>query len=182
MKKKRQDELEEIYLAYAKPLYFYLWKLSGSESLAEELMQETFYRATLSLDVYEGGQVKSWLYKVARNTYLDEWRKRKRWKWDPFSNQLVESMVSPYGLPEDQLDKQEVAEDIQDVATLLPENYRSILHLREYEMFSYEEIAETFDLSIDQVKVSIHRARQRFKQLAERHGKDFKRGGNDGNE
>ena len=83
MKKQRQDDLETVYLAYAKPLYFYLLKLTGSESVAEELVQETFYRATLSLDLYEGGQVKSWLYRVARNTYMDEWRKRKRWRWDP---------------------------------------------------------------------------------------------------
>lgn len=181
MKKSRQDELEIVYLAYAKPLYYYLLKLTGSDTFAEELVQETFYRATLSLDLYEDGQVKSWLFKVARNTYMDEWRKRKRWGWVPFYNQLSNSKnyVSPYGVPEDDLFEKGMIEEVQDVMVLLPESYRTILYLREYEQFTYEELAGTLDISLNQVKVNLHRARKRFKQLAERLGKDFERGGND---
>ncbi|MEK3976373.1 sigma-70 family RNA polymerase sigma factor [Psychrobacillus sp. FSL K6-1267] len=184
MKKQRKDDLETVYLAYAKPLYFYLLKLTGSDSIAEELVQETFYRATLSLDLYDGRQVKSWLYKVARNTYMDEWRKRKRWKWVPLYDYLSnsEEYVSPYGVPEEDLLNQEKSDEIQDISLLLPENYRTILYLREYEEFSYEEIAETLEITLDQVKVTIHRARQRFKQLADRLGKDFDRSGKDGME
>lgn len=181
MKKNRQDELEIVYLAFAKPLYYYLLKLTGSYTIAEELVQETFYRATLSLDLYEEGQVKSWLFKVARNTYMDEWRKRKRWGWVPFYNHLSNStdFISPYGVPEDELSEKEMVDEVQDVMALLPENYRTILYLREYEQFTYEELARTLDISLNQVKVNLHRARQRFKQLAERLGKDFERGGND---
>lgn len=181
MKKSRQDELEAVYLAFAKPLYFYLLKLTGSDMTAEELMQETFYRATLSLDLYEDGQVKSWLFKVARNTYMDEWRKRKRWNWIPFYNHFSNStdFVSPYGIPEDDLSMKEIADEVQDVMVLLSENYRTILYLREYEQFTYEELAKTLGISLNQVKVNLHRARQRFKQLAERLGKDFERGGDD---
>ncbi|WP_391117203.1 sigma-70 family RNA polymerase sigma factor [Psychrobacillus sp. L3] len=178
MKKTRHDELEAVYLAFAKPLYFYLLKLTGSDIMAEELVQETFYRATLSLDLYEGGQVKSWLFKVARNAYMDEWRKKKRWGWVPFYNHLSNStdFISPYGVPEDELFVKEVADEVKDILELLPENYRTILYLREYEQFTYEELAGTLDISLDQVKVNLYRARQRFKLLVERLGKDFERG------
>lgn len=172
LKKSRQDDLEMVYLNFAKPLYFYLLKLTGSAHMAEELVQETFYRATLSLDLYEGGAVKSWLFKVARNAYLDEWRKRKRWNWVPFYNSLLNTseLVSPYGIPVEELDQKITGEIVQDLMELLPENYRSILYLREYEQFTYEEISTALDLSPDQVKVNLYRARQRFKQLAERLG------------
>ncbi|ALC84426.1 RNA polymerase [Bacillus sp. FJAT-22090] len=184
MKKSRQDELEVIYLAFAKPLYFYLVKLTGSDTMAEELVQETFYRATLSLDLYEGGQVKSWLFKVARHAYMDEWRKRKRWGWVPFYDYLSNSkeLVTPYGVPEDDMKIKELTREVKDILILLPENYRSILYLREYQQFSYEELASTLDISLNQVKINMYRARQRFKLLASRLGKDFERGENDGME
>lgn len=150
--------------------------------MAEELVQETFYRATLSLDLYENGQVKSWLFKVARHAYMDEWRKRKRWKWIPFYDYLSNSrdFVSPYGVPEEILIKREVINAVEDIMKLLPENYRTIIHLRECEQFSYEELSETMDLSLNQVKVNLYRARQRFKQISVRLGKNFESGVNDG--
>lgn len=184
MKKNKFDDLETIYLTFADPLYFYLLKLSGSAIVAEELVQETFYRATLSLDLYDDGQVKSWLFKVARNAYMDEWRKRKRWKWVPFYDYLTNTrdFESPYGVPEKDLTEQELTDDVTNVMILLPESYRSILYLREYEQFSYEELGETLDLSLNQVKVNLYRARQRFKKISERIGKDFERGGKNGME
>lgn len=170
MKKDRRDDLEMVYLTFAKPLYFYLLKLTGSAHIAEDLVQETFYRATLSLDLYEGGQVKSWLFKVARNAYIDEWRKKKRWNWVPFYDYLANSadLVSPYGVPAEVFAAKEMGKEVHDIMEMLPENYRSILYLREYEQFSYEELSTTLDLSADQVKVTLYRARQRFKHLAER--------------
>ncbi|MEK3890275.1 sigma-70 family RNA polymerase sigma factor [Bacillus sp. FSL K6-3431] len=184
MNKKRNDDLETIYVAFAEPLYFYLLKLTGSHIMAEELVQETFYRATLSLELYENSQVKSWLFKVARHTYMDEWRKRQRWKWVPFYDYLSNStdFESPYGVPEEALAEKEMKIEIVDIMKLLPENYRTLIYLREYEQFSYEEISETMDISLNQVKVSLHRARQRFKRLAERLGKNFERGVDDGME
>ncbi|MBP3040552.1 hypothetical protein J9303_13760 [Bacillaceae bacterium Marseille-Q3522] len=73
-----QQELDELYRHYAKPLYFYLLKFSGSPQMAEDLKQETFVRATISFSVHHQEKVKAWLFKVARNAYLDEWRKRMR--------------------------------------------------------------------------------------------------------
>lgn len=175
LRKNKYEDLEQIYIAFAEPLYYYLLKLSGSPHIAEELVQETFFRATLSLDLYEDGQVRAWLYMVARNAYLDEWRKRRRWGWVPFSNLLTDSkfFISPYGIPEDTLDAAELSGNVKDIMSLLPESYRSILYLREFEEFSYSEIAHTLALSESQVKVNLHRARARFKQLSEQLGKKF---------
>lgn len=85
-----------------------------------------------------------------------------------------EDLVSPYGVPADALALKEIGEEVRDIMEMFPENYRSILYLREYEQFSYEELAKTLDLSPDQVKVNLYRARQRFKQLAERFWKTLK--------
>jgi RNA polymerase sigma factor (SigM family) len=163
-KGERNEKLDDLYRMYAESLYYYLLRLSGSPTVAEELVQETFFRATLSLHFYKYEEVRPWLYKVARNAYLDEWRKRKRWKWIPFFEK--DEMKSPYGLPEEEMLNLETQEEVKELLDLLPENYRSILYLREFEEFSYQEIQETLDLTESQVKVTLHRARKRLQQLS----------------
>lgn len=178
----KNKELEELYATYAKPLYYYLLQMSGSAHVAEELVQETFFRATLSLDLYAGGSAKSWLFTVARHAYLDEWRKRKRWNWVPFQEFFHEKSIaySPDGIPLDEVLYMELVEDVQDILGMLPENYRTVLYLREYEQCNYNELAQIMGLSINQVKVTLHRARKRFKQIATRQGKSFERRYNNG--
>lgn len=167
---RNQLKLENLYKQYAKTLYFYLLRLSGSKHLAEDLTQETFVRATVHLNEYEGEEARAWLFKVARNAYLDEWRKQKRRKTisllSIFSSK--EDMISPYGIPEDSLLMQETHQQLEDLLGFLPEQYRSIIYLREYEEFSYKEIMEALQLTEEQVKVKLHRARKRLAILAER--------------
>jgi RNA polymerase sigma-70 factor (ECF subfamily) len=162
---KRNNKLEDIYRKYAEGLYYYLLRLSGSPTLAEDLVQETFYRATISLSLSKHQEVKPWLFKIARNTYIDEWRKRQRWKWVPFFER--EEMISPYGIPEADAVKKENKQELENVLELLPENYRTILYFREFEDFTYLEIQEAMDLTESQVKVTLFRARKKLKELTE---------------
>lgn len=166
MGKERNEKLDDIYRRYAEPLFYYLLRMSGSSTLAEELVQETFFRATVSLSFYKYEDVKPWLFKVARNTYLDEWRKRQRWKWVPFYDKG--DMKSPYGIPEEEVVTRENIGELADLLELLPENYRTIIYFREIAEFSYEEIQEAMELTESQVKVTLHRARKRLQILAGR--------------
>lgn len=171
MSEQLHDSLEDLFRHYAKPLYFYLLKMTGSETTAEDLVQETFYRATVSLTVTKMADMRAWLFKVARNAYIDEWRKRSRWKWLPFREEVFrESYISPYGQPLETLLASEMAGDITDLMSYLPENYRTILYLREFEQFSYVELGQALGLTESQVKVTLHRARKRLQQLAEKQG------------
>lgn len=169
--KTTSGSLEELYRHYAQPLYFYLLKLSGSPPLAEDLTQETFVRATINLHTYEGEEARAWLFKVARNVYLDEWRKRNKrqnsWLGAIWRQQEI---ISPEGQPEESILQAEQTEEMSELLTYLPEQYRTILYLREYEQFTYEEISEAMQLSGDQVKVTLYRARKRYQQVAKKKG------------
>jgi len=113
----QRQQLENLYKQYAKPLYFYLLKLCGSTQLAEDLTQEAFVRATVYLHTYEEEEARAWLFKVARNAYLDEWRKQQRWQTIPilsiFSSK--KEMISPYGLPEESLLTQERNQQLEEL-------------------------------------------------------------------
>ncbi len=133
------------------------------------MTQETFVQATVHLHQYEGEEARAWIFKVARNAYIDEWRKQKRkqslLKLSIFSKK--EDILSPYGIPEDALLNQELSRELGDLLKFLPEQYRSILYLREVEQFSYKEIMEALQMSEEQVKVTLHRARKRLAALAQ---------------
>lgn len=166
------NQLEELFKLYSKPLYYYLRKLSSSASLAEDLTQETFVRATISLNTYDGEEARAWLFKVARNIYIDEWRKRKRRQTIPLFSLFKppEEMLSPYGLPEETVLRKEKFSDLKELFDFLPEHFRTILYLREVEKFSYSEIKEAMDLTDDQVKVTLHRARKKLESIAKMRG------------
>ncbi|WP_181350309.1 sigma-70 family RNA polymerase sigma factor [Thalassobacillus sp. CUG 92003] len=166
MNEQQKQRLEDVYAHHAKSLYFYLLKMTGSPQIAEDLVQETFVRATVSLSFYKQEQVKAWLFKVARHAYLDLWRKRQKWKWVPFYDVLNQHPITnPNGEPEAALLKQEARIEIDQLMDALPETYRTALYLRETLELSYKEIGETMDQNENQVKVTLHRARQRMKQL-----------------
>lgn len=170
MDNKRKEKLDDIYRRHAKALYYYLYRLSGSSTTAEDLVQETFYKATISMSFYKDYQVRSWLFKVTRHTYLDEWRKRKRWEWVPFIETIHKrsDMLSPYEQPEDFVTNKESESDLIQLLKQLNEMYRTILYLRENEGLSYQEIAEVLDMNENQVKVTLHRARNRLQELAKK--------------
>ncbi|WP_059171949.1 sigma-70 family RNA polymerase sigma factor [Bacillus sp. FJAT-27445] len=166
MEESRIEKLDDLYRKYAKGLYGYLLRLSGSPTIAEDLVQETFLRATISLTFYRYEDVRPWLYRIARNIYIDEWRRRQRWKWVPFVGK--EEMISPYGAPEQEAVTRETARELEELLRLLPENYRTLIYLREIEGFSYSELEEALSLTGSQVKVQLYRARQKLKQLGVR--------------
>ncbi|MBB5172015.1 sigma-70 family RNA polymerase sigma factor [Texcoconibacillus texcoconensis] len=170
MKNTRKQQIEDIYKQHAKSLYQYLYQLSGSSTTGEDLVQETFYKATISLSFYHDHEIRSWLFKVARHAYLDEWRKRKRWDWVPFIETIHKGrdMLSPYEEPEGYVTSLESETELTGLLKQLKETYRTILHLREKEGLTYKEIATILEMNENQVKVTLHRARNRLHVLAKR--------------
>lgn len=71
-------DMETIYRLYFRDVYLFLQGLTRSETLAEELTQETFFKALDGLKNFDGKQdVRAWLFTVARNCYYDHCRKAK---------------------------------------------------------------------------------------------------------
>lgn len=115
-------------------------------------MQDTFVRATRALGAYQGGSPRSWLFAIARTTFLDDYRKRSR----RGTGELVEVPVDDPDVVEEQT--------VQAVLASLPETQRSALLLRDQLGMSYEEVAETLGKSLGATKVIIHRARAAFRR------------------
>ncbi|MFB4167814.1 RNA polymerase sigma factor [Virgibacillus sp. JSM 102003] len=153
----------DLFEAYQLPLYRYLLQMSRNKQVAEELLQETFYRAMISLEVKNMAQAKAWLFKVARNLFIDWTRKSKSEQLMVERIQLERADNNNIGNPEEQLENLTKQVHIEEVLSRLPERMRTILYIREIQGFTYQEVATAMNLSVSQVKTTLFRARKKFR-------------------
>lgn len=159
--------LTEIYIELRDPIFGYLLRLSGDYNLAEELTQDTFYRALLSLPKFrEESSVKTWLYAIARNTYLN-WLRKNHSKGIVFTS-FDEEFLSPndsHTDPAEQLLEKERRLIFNKSLYILPETYRTVIIFREIEELSYREIANILGKTENWARVTFFRAKQKLKEI-----------------
>lgn len=150
----RARKLAELVERYYALLYRYAYRLSGSEADAEDLTQQTFLTAQAKWDQLRSEDcAKSWLFAIARNAYLKQFR-------GPLSisvGGLEELTVEPAhaGDSTDAVD----TEHLQNLLNDLPEEFRSPLILYYFENFSYKEIAEQMQAPLGTVMSRLSRAK-----------------------
>lgn len=159
------EQFEEIYDKYYRKIYLFLLKMSGNQSLAEELTQETLYKAFLHINQYQGrSSVYTWLCSIAKNCWLTEMGKRKsltEWEeaWEPDSG---------VNLEEDVLNQQ-LRDLMRREILYLPEPYVSVCTLRIYAELSYSEIAAEFAKSESWAKVTYFRGKSMLIERMEKY-------------
>jgi RNA polymerase sigma-70 factor (ECF subfamily) len=148
------DAFQVLFHKHNLGVYRYCAKILGDSSLAKDATQETFIKVYENRKNYTGNNFAAWLYTIAKNTCLNYQRNRKDFV------EYVEG-TRPNYINEDVFLK----EYIDNMIEKLPETYREVIILREYEEFSYEEIAQILDLDINLIKIRVHRARKILKKL-----------------
>ena len=163
------DALQELYTKYQKAIYLYLYAMCHNPAVAEDLTQDTFVKALLSLA--EGhGNIKAWLYMVARNLYLNYRKSEKRnVSWD--EAQYREDMAGDSLLAE--IISSEKNNLLFRGINQLSANKREILQLQYFSGLSQKEIAAILGLSNANVRVLALRAKRELKCFLEENGYDF---------
>lgn len=134
---------------------------------AEDVAQDAFVKAFRRLgDFDERARFSTWLYRIAANAALD-WRKRERYRRHA---DLPENAEGEDAVPDAQpgprvaAQRRELAAAIDAAVEALPDHYHRIVVLREVEGLSYEEIAETLEISKGTVESRLFRARERLRE------------------
>jgi RNA polymerase sigma-70 factor (ECF subfamily) len=159
----------ELFSRYEGPIFGYLYRMVGNRSWAEDLAQESFIRAHQNLGrLGPPYNFKSWVYRIAGNLALDGLRQYRHEVPLPDWDAGEATMPEPAGVqpdPEHEVYLSDVRSAIWRTLHQLPDSYRQILLLRELDGLSYREIAATLDISLDNVKVTLHRARLQFQDV-----------------
>ncbi len=167
---------DAIYRDYYGRIRRYLARLVGMDE-GEDLAQEVFLKISRSLDSFRGeSSIATWVYRIATNAAMDKVRSpayRARLSSAPIeesseADDIVAAAVEDRGTSaEDDAISSEMSGCVQDLMTQLPENYRAVLVLSETEGLKNSEIAEVLGVSLETVKIRLHRARGRLKEILE---------------
>lgn len=159
--------------------------LLASREEAEDVVQDVFLKLWRKGDEVEAQARPAWLLRVCRNACLDRLRRRKvrrHHRADPSQTRLGVGSpreldgrsgrepsfdLSDEGAGAQQVEDRSEVQRIVSAMQRLSEPQRSIIMMRELQGFSYEEIASTTELSLSAVKVSLHRARKKVRQMFE---------------
>ncbi len=156
------DDIEKLYLLYRKMIFKYLYGLIGNYHIAEELTQETFFNVLKSLYKFrEESGVTTWIYSIARNVYF-KWIRKNKLSYMDIDN--IEELSAGIDEINDLFEKSERNKKINYVLSKLPNKYREIIILRDWQGLHYEEIAAITSHSVSWVKVNIYRARKVFRE------------------
>ena len=151
-------ELEDVFLAYEKPVYAYFFRLVGDASEAEELTQETFYRACRAALRFRGdSSVRTWLFGIAHRVLLETLRSRPS---SPVAD-LPER-------PDDRIAAPDERVALEDAFAVLDVGERELLLLVDVLGFSPTEVSSTLGVEPGTLRVRLHRARTTFRRYYDR--------------
>jgi RNA polymerase sigma-70 factor (ECF subfamily) len=182
--------LEKVFdkelMPHADALYNFSYHLTGNEEDANDLFQEAMMKAWRFIERYEEGtNPKAWLFTIAKNAFINEYRKR--------SNRPHQVELQDYVTHQDSedtpltgnLDMREemfkylMGDEVTLAINSLPVDFRTVILLADIEDFKYDEIASILDIPIGTVRSRLHRARnelkKKLKEYAERLGFEDKR-------
>lgn len=140
---------------YSDGVYRFLLKNIGDAENARDLVQESFMKLWIKRKEVQPEKVKSYLFTTAYHTMIDNIRKNSRMTRMEGHEHKNESVDHGYS---------DLKEVLDQALTRLPEIQRSVILLRDYEGYSYQEIGEITNLNEAQVKVYIYRARVSLKK------------------
>ena len=150
-------DFEEVYRLYFADVYKYILALSRNEAVAEEVTQETFFRALSTIGTFRGDcQLRVWLCQIARNLYTDLCRERRR-----FRDREEEPVDA--GIEEGFADR-DTARRLHTLLHALPEPYKEVFSLRTFGELSFADIGALFGKSESWARVTYFRARGKLKE------------------
>lgn len=159
---------ETLLTKYLKPIFNFIYQLVKDRSVSDDLTQETFFKAWKNMKKYDPDRTfKTWLFAIAKNTTFDYLKKKKTLPFSLFLDEKgqneLDNLSDNIILPDEILERSDLAKMLTEKLKTLPLNYRLILDLYYKDEFSLREISEILDEPYNTVKSRYSRALYRLK-------------------
>lgn len=152
-------DFEEVYLRYYDSVFKYMMTLCKNESIAEEITQETFYKALKNIKRYnEKYKMTVWLCQIAKNTYFTQYKREK----------IIDNLNIDFADTEkdflNQLIDKETNNEIHKKIHQLEEPYKEVFLLRTFANLSFIQISDIFDKTESWARVTYYRSKIKIKE------------------
>ena len=176
-KPKQEKWTRKAFEAEALPhmgaLYGTALKMTRSPSDAQDLVQDTYFKALRAKEQFEpGSNCKAWLFRILTNTFINKYRRRVKEReilHGADKQTTVWNFYRPDGRraiidPENALVDRFMSDEVQLALEALPVDYRTVITLSDVEGFSYKEVAAMVDIPVGTVMSRLHRGRRILQQ------------------
>jgi RNA polymerase sigma factor (sigma-70 family) len=159
---------EELFSRYRSRISSYIFGLVGDHGRAEDIAQEVFISALRRMrDTERPIAFKPWIYEIAKNACIDEFRRNRRKNEVPLDCEDgpaggERALASPHPTPDVAVESKQRLDDLRGAFHGLSENHHRIIVMRELEGLSYSQIAERMGMSHSMVESTLFRARRRL--------------------
>lgn len=157
------EAFENRVLPVKNKLFRFALKFLGNEEEAKDVVQEVLIR------VWNGGEQlkeiqnwEAWCMRITKNLSLDRLRVLTRKQTQPIEESYHIRHEAP--TPDTSTEANESMQKITEIIAALPEKQRQVIHLRDVEGYSYQEISEILEIDMNQVKVTLFRARNAVRE------------------
>ena len=170
---------EKELLPHVGALQTFAYHLTYNQNDADDLVQETYLKAYRFIDKYEKGtNAKAWLFKILKNAYINEYRKKVRQPNKVDFEEIVayhdtdDDNLTGYSDLREEIFLHMMGDEVTMAINSLPIDFRTVILLCDVEGFTYEEIASIIDVPIGTVRSRLFRARNMLKDMLMNYAKE----------
>ncbi len=157
-------DIEKIYNDNFIIVYKFLVCLTHNKEIAEDLTQETFYKAIMNIDKFKGNcKMSVWLCEIAKNLWLNELKKRKK---ITFTDVDTIEIYHQYSIDEEVENKKEI-EKLNKKISMLDKEVQKVVYLKLYGGMTFKEIGSILGKSEVWARVNFYRAKQKLKEVGD---------------
>lgn len=154
------EEFDEIYRAYYKTVYYYIYDLCKNPTVSEDVTQETFYKVMRKIKTFKGEcSLSTWMIQIAKNTYFNYLRKNK------LENKYSEKEVFETESIEEKILNKETAAEIHKLLHNLQEPYKEVFWMRTFGELPFRDIGEIHGKTESWARVTYYRAKEMIKEV-----------------
>lgn len=163
-----REAFGEVISRYSEPLYWQIRRMVQNHDDADDLLQNVFMKAWMSIDSFRGdAKLTTWLYKIAINesmTFLAKERKRLNLSLDDDESHIIHQIEA-----DNNIDGDALALKLRKAIATLPEKQRLVFNMRYYDEMKYEDMSEILGTSVGALKASYHLAVKKIEQYFDEH-------------
>ena len=170
------DSFNQLILRWERPIYALAYRVIGREEDARDVAQETFLRAFRALPGFKGqAKFSSWLYRIALNLCRDWIRRQRRAPVVQMPEGVDPSEFAAETEPaesiEDLVARRELSAIVEEAMTILPEEQRTAIVLKEYHGLTFQEIADLQSVPLSTVKTRLYQGLSVLRRHLEKNGR-----------